>query len=256
VDVVELEVKPTPTATPCAPDGCPTATPSPTAVPQTGLDFSLGIDVDGNGADDCVSSDGAVTECSLVPGSAFDVRVCLNGLPIGVPRYVGFDVRIDHAGVGSQDNAMLLWPDCSLPVTYYSDRFLAFGCGAGARASSGYLGLIGTAGFRCTGAGSVTLVHGYGNTALYERTSVGHGEEAGNTETLAINCGPPIHGDVDCDTAVNAVDVALVLQLEAGLIRSLPCPQHADVDLDGAVSSIDAFLCVQFSAGLITRLPR
>lgn len=62
-------------------------------------------------------------------------------------------------------------------------------------------------------------------------------------------------GDVDCDGVVNSIDAALVLQLVAGLIGSLPCPDAADVNEDGLINSIDAALILQYVAGLIPSLP-
>jgi disulfide bond formation protein DsbB len=62
-------------------------------------------------------------------------------------------------------------------------------------------------------------------------------------------------GDVDCDGSVTSIDAALILQLIAGFIASLPCQDAADVNEDGMITAVDATLILQFVAGLIGTLP-
>jgi alpha-tubulin suppressor-like RCC1 family protein len=62
-------------------------------------------------------------------------------------------------------------------------------------------------------------------------------------------------GDADCSGVVNSVDAALILQLGAELVGSLPCQDTADVNADGSINAIDAALVLQFTAGLIPSLP-
>jgi hypothetical protein len=58
-------------------------------------------------------------------------------------------------------------------------------------------------------------------------------------------------GDVNCDDLVNTIDAALILQLTAGLITSLPCQELGDLNHDGQVSSVDAAIVLQLDAGLL-----
>lgn len=65
----------------------------------------------------------------------------------------------------------------------------------------------------------------------------------------------PFAGDVDCNRVVNAIDVALMLQVSAGLLQTVPCPLNVDVNGDGQLSSVDPALVLQLLAGLIHTLP-
>lgn len=62
-------------------------------------------------------------------------------------------------------------------------------------------------------------------------------------------------GDVNCDSAITAVDAALILQLDASIIPSLPCKEKGDVNGQEGPNAIDAQLILQAVAGLIDDLP-
>jgi hypothetical protein len=66
---------------------------------------------------------------------------------------------------------------------------------------------------------------------------------------------PGPRGDVNCDSTINSIDAALVLQHDTGLIGSLSCQENADANEDGAVNAIDVALILQLDAGLIDSLP-
>jgi len=68
---------------------------------------------------------------------------------------------------------------------------------------------------------------------------------------------PPVVvvGDVNCNQAANSVDATLIMQLNAGLITALLCPQGGDANLDGRINVLDATLILQLESGLIGSLP-
>ena len=71
-----------------------------------------------------------------------------------------------------------------------------------------------------------------------------------STPTATPSPTPGVPGDVNCDGSVSSIDAALILQLDAGLLGSLPCAQNADLNGDGETNSIDASLVLQRVAGL------
>ena len=62
---------------------------------------------------------------------------------------------------------------------------------------------------------------------------------------------PKLCGDPNEDGAVNAIDVTLILQRDAGLLGSLANESSADVDGSGDITSVDATLILQVVARLI-----
>ena len=62
-------------------------------------------------------------------------------------------------------------------------------------------------------------------------------------------------GDANCDGLVDPLDAVIVLQLTAGLLFVLPCPESADMNSDGATNAVDAALILQFHAGLVEAAP-
>ncbi|MCI0856283.1 MAG: hypothetical protein J4N98_06310 [Chloroflexi bacterium] len=62
-------------------------------------------------------------------------------------------------------------------------------------------------------------------------------------------------GDANLDNAVDALDAALTLTLNAGLIGSVPSPENADVDENGSVDALDSALIMELEAGLLDVLP-
>lgn len=60
-----------------------------------------------------------------------------------------------------------------------------------------------------------------------------------------------LSGDVDCNGALQSVDAAIVLQLDAGIINTVPCPLKADTNGDGRTDSMDAAIILQSVAGLL-----
>jgi hypothetical protein len=65
----------------------------------------------------------------------------------------------------------------------------------------------------------------------------------------------PEYGDANCSADVNSIDVALVLQHEAGLFNLFACAAFLDMDYNFYIDSIDASLILQYVAGLLSDLP-
>lgn len=104
--------------------------------------------------------------------------------------------------------------------------------------------------FQCNEVGSqkITL-----DGAIYADTDANPISVKGEPQGVMIMCVDG--GDVNCDAIANSLDALLILQLEAQLISSVPCPLGGDVNGDGFINSSDALLILQFKAGLIDSLP-
>ncbi|MEX2159161.1 MAG: dockerin type I domain-containing protein [Dehalococcoidia bacterium] len=119
-------------------------------------------------------------------------------------------------------------------------------------------GLLGTLTFNTLCSGETVLP--FALVALSGTSGVGDvpvNISGGNvTVTGGEPCaaGHPV-GDANCNDVVNAIDAALILQHDAGLLATLACPDEADVDGSGGADARDALLVLQFEAGLITQLP-
>ena len=157
--------------------------------PHEGLNFAIGIDTDGDGIDDC-NTDTADAMCWLTPGTLFKVRLYV--VSNGGVEYYGYDATLDYRDVVAAGTADGMtdpgtWPHCE----YFAinarlvDRV---GVGCASLSSSSYEGPLVTVDFICAASGSVSLVHGKGETDLVD--SEPHAETYGAAETLTIEgCG-------------------------------------------------------------------
>lgn len=217
------------TPTPCPPGGCPTPTatptpsntPTPTPCPPEGcfVDFSIGIDVDGDTADDCSTKDGAEpSKCSLPAGnqSAFTLSVYLNDFDVS--GYDAFDVHLSFHGVSVKDDEMAVQaPDCDYTVTASSATHAGLGCIVHEAPPSSYTGLIGTVGFNCNASGPIALLHGESDTYLIDDDGTFHMEGEGTSETLAVNC---LSATPASPSAIERVVAALLSKVQPGWHRA------------------------------------
>jgi hypothetical protein len=158
------------------------------AEPHPGLNFAASIP----GYAGCNTSQGDA-QCFIPPGTTFTVNVTLDPLPSDIPSYQGYDIKMSYTGLTSADNASTaMWPDCGYPATYYEAGLVNMGCAVGLPPAgpSTYTGLVGTSGFTCSASGTITLLHGDGNTDLNQDVGL-ISSEAGTGETLNITCGSP-----------------------------------------------------------------
>lgn len=63
-----------------------------------------------------------------------------------------------------------------------------------------------------------------------------------------------LSGDANCDGKVNAIDAALILQFDVGLLSSLRCQDNAETNRDGRINAIDALRVLQVVAGFMDTL--
>ena len=121
-------------------------------------------------------------------------------------------------------------------------------------AASGYVGNtdLASINFRCIAQGqsAITL-----NVLVLADATAGSPQSiSASVQNGTITCGGGVPGDVNCSGTLTVVDAALILQYDAGIISSLPCPENADVNHDGHINPVDAALILQFDAGLIDHL--
>ena len=174
--------------------------------PHTGLDFSLGVDIDSapdtNSAnDDCDTKPGTITPtatCNIPAGTTFVVRVYLNNR--GGVSYTGIDTYVTYAGVTSKNNPDNAdWSGCSIRASFIQSGSVRWSCVAGVgEPASVQQGAVGKTSFNCppsvvTNGATITLVHGSTDTSLSESGDPPpvHAEGEGTAEALTVNCTLP-----------------------------------------------------------------
>ena len=255
--------------------------------PHPGLDFSMGVDTNGDTTVDC-NTTGGPAKCTFdSAGGTFVMNVFLNALG-GVANYTSFNLQLNAVGVTvNLSNGVPVadahsWPPCTFQAVSDSDvpGFLAFGCSAGFNVTSTYTGLIGTAEFTCTQTGTVTVVHGTaGRTFLGETGFLKHAEGQGTTEVLAINCGlgptatpggptftPTPTSAVTATPTITPTPTETPTPISTPSLTPTPSatptptrrPPHillGDVDGDGTVSALDALWVLWADAQILPDVP-
>jgi hypothetical protein len=180
-------------------------------------------------------------------------------------RQLGTTARLSNGMAGQQANGA-----SSLPVISGDGRFVAFQSSASNLVpndaattdiflldrDSGVIDRLTSGG----GASTTPAINGDGAVVAFQSTAADLVPNDSNMRSDVFAWGkaltPPVaKGDANCSGHVDSIDAALILQLGAGLVSTLPCQQAADANQSGDIDSIDAALVLQYAAGLLDSLP-
>jgi hypothetical protein len=242
--------------------------------------FHLGIDVDGNGTDDCTASLSAPGSCTLTDQKPSAVSIYLDDAGLvgsGATGYDGYRVLLQFVGPVSFTNFVVhTWPDCGAPSGPLAfPGFATFSCFVSPwNHSSTYTGKIAEAVVTCSyNPGvpfSLGIVNGDGKTEVILNDGTTHNQGESTTIAFDGTCVAPtppatspcqqILGDVDGNRVVDAIDAMFLSQYVDQLRGNLACLANVDTDQNHRPSpdepdSTDGLLILQYVAGLISRLP-
>ncbi|MCH8025158.1 MAG: hypothetical protein IH866_00055 [Chloroflexi bacterium] len=263
VDVVAVQAKPTPAATPCPAAGCPTPTATPVPVPCPAEACMALVVTDEAGDTICHSS--ADVGCDLPVGS--DLSLAVDAFAVPENGYVLMQSAIQYGDdliynkVGSADDE-IVWPDAALAQRFDSALGIILHGGLTGLLPplpvSHYEGIFVEISMSCSADESSTEVRllPEGDPIVLTSGAAFVGPRGSDVPGLII---VPQVGSLRvacCDERVTSVDALYILQREAALITAIPCGWDGDVDADGDIDSIDAALTLQFVAQLIAALPR
>jgi hypothetical protein len=168
-----------------------------TPTPRPRPNFSLRINTDGVGGNDCGTGPAEPTTCVIALGSTFRLKYYLDSLG-DLPNYKGFDLLIQYTGIASKGNPNAHdWPECAFPAQDLRSGQIALGCAIGVPPAppSTYTGQIAHVDFNCTSSGTITMVHGNakGFTDLVGDPGNVISEGELTTETLNVVCSGATH---------------------------------------------------------------
>lgn len=175
-------------------------TPADAHSPHAGLQFSIGLDVDGDSVDDCNTS-GGPTVCSVESSAAPKLHLYLDNLG-DIAAYSGAEFQVAFSGMTWKGTGSTTAPNCSGPGlasgNLHWNCLIFFG-------SQSYTGLIGTAhmNYDCTGPASADILYGPGETFLVDEFTANHSEAGPDSLTLTCGSPPDVLGELG--TRDNAV---------------------------------------------------
>ncbi len=222
-----------------------------------------------NGRIDCIPPP---TATPTIPGQEQTIRVGSGTAGLGEQVSGNLDaLNIAPPGLGAwqiginYDSTVVTAISCSgytgsvCNPTFRSDKVRVFGVSLSGLVGDTTLALIT---FECrdlVGSSALTITLSALVDATFPPQDIAASVENGRINCVEVATPTPtpsrLLGDPNCSGTVDAVDALFILQFEARLVQSLPCPWNADVHQDGSVDSIDAALILQFVAGVIHRLP-
>lgn len=170
--------------------------------PHPGLNFAIGVDVDGDGTNDCGSGvpeavgDGAPdavpvevtnTTCAAGAGAELSVRGYLTNT--GGVGYEAASIHVEYAGVTPDGHGESVWEGCVYAVVAGGAGFENSGCTVGP-ASGGprtHLGVLSIFAFTCSASGTIGLGAEFGETGITDNFFEEHRE--GGVDVLTVQCG-------------------------------------------------------------------